>query len=112
MKMILTNNEILHVKSDWYKTYILSAPNNLDGARAVMKIRDIKTDKVLCEPECVIVGNNITVHIPWELSANIPRNISKAYYDMFIVIPLDKGTIQYKVVMGEFKIIHDASMHK
>lgn len=110
--MILTINEILHVKSDWYKVYVLSAPNNLDGARAVMKIRDIKTDKVLCEPECVIEGNNITVHIPWELSANIPRNISKAYYDMFIVIPLEKGTIQYKVVMGEFKIIHDASMHK
>lgn len=109
--MILTVNEILHVKSDWYKVYVLSAPNNLDGAKAVMKIRDIKTDKVLVEPECVIVGNEIQVRIPWKLSASIPRNISKAYYDIFIVMPLENGTIQYKVVMGEFKLIHDASMH-
>lgn len=109
MKII---NEVLHTSSDWYKKYILSPKINFDGAKAVMKIRDSKTDKVLCEATCIISNNTITAHISWEGSDNIPRSVTRGVYDLFILLPLKNGEyLKHKLVMGDVKIIHDVSLH-
>ena len=109
MKII---NEVLHTSSDWYKKYILSPKINFDGAKAIMKIRDSKTDKVLCEAICTISNNTITAHISWEGSDNIPISVTRGVYDLFILLPLKNGEyIKHKLVMGDVKIIHDISLH-
>lgn len=105
-------NEVLYTGSDWYKKYILYPKNNFDGAKAVMKIRDTRTDIVICEVNCEVKSNTIIAHIPNKLSLKIPRSVRKAVYDVFLILPLENGdTLQYKLVMGDFKIIHDSSMH-
>lgn len=110
--MTLTINEILHTCSDWYKKYIIYPKSNFDGAKAVMKIRDIRTDLVICEAICEVKSNTIIVNIPNKLSLKIPRNIRKAYYDLFLILPLENGeSLQHKLIMGEFKIVHESSMH-
>lgn len=109
MKII---NEVLHTSSDWYKKYILSPKINFDGAKAIMKIRDSKTDIVLCEATCTISNNTITAHISWEGSSKIPRSVTRGVYDLFILLPLKNGEyIKHKLVMGDVKIIHDISLH-
>ena len=109
MKII---NEVLHTSSDWYKKYILSPKINFDGAKAIMKIRDSKTDIVLCEATCTISNNNITAHISGEGSDNIPGSVTRGVYDLFILLPLKNGEyIKHKLVMGDVKIIHDISLH-
>lgn len=105
-------NEVLYTGSDWYKKYILYPQNNFDGAKAVMKIRDTRTDLVICEAICEVKSNTIVVHIPNKLSLKIPRNIRKADYDLFLILPLENGeSLQHKLIMGEFKIVHESSMH-
>ena len=112
MKSVKQKDETLHTGSDWYKKYVLHPKNNFDGAKAVMKIRDIRTDLVICEAICEVNSNIVIARIPNKLSLKIPRNIRKARYDLFIILPLENGEfIQYKLVMGEFKIIHESSLH-
>lgn len=105
-------NEVLYTGSDWYKKYILYPKNNFDGAKAVMKIRDTRTDIVICEAICEVKSNTIVARIPNKLSLKIPRNIRKADYDLFLILPLENGeSLQHKLIMGEFKIVHESSMH-